>query len=166
MNPCTLWTLQPCTVRCVCNHVRQRNHTMHLDNSNRKVLVLILSVHSKCNKDSWRQHSTHGSWLKWIQSLFLILELVKKISRKPSVEEQRTFYLVYSFSKFTAGQIITPKGAETVIRVNSAIRHLASDFKGALRAPRIASVTIISRYTKAYGLSSVIKTGSEPSEKC
>lgn len=82
------------------------------------------------------------------------------------MEEQRTFYLVYSFIKFTAGQIITPKGAETVMRVNSAIRHLASDFKGALRAPLIASVTIISRYTKAYGLSSLIKTGSEPSEKC
>lgn len=82
------------------------------------------------------------------------------------MEEQRTFYLVYSFSKFTAGQIITPKGAKRVIRVNSAIRHLATDFKGALRAPLIASVTIISRFTKAYGLSSVIKTGSEPSEKC
>lgn len=39
------------------------------------------------------------------------------------------FHRVYSFSEFSAGQIVTPtKGAETVMRVDSAIRHLSSEF--------------------------------------
>lgn len=39
------------------------------------------------------------------------------------------FHRVYSFSEFSAGQIVTPtKGAETVMLVDSAIRHLSREF--------------------------------------
>lgn len=78
------------------------------------------------------------------------------------------FRRVDSFSEFSEGQIVAPtKGAETVTRVNSAIRHLSSEFGRCTLGHRPSRLQLLlSRYTKAFGLSSVIKTVSEPSRKC
>lgn len=84
----------------------------------RQVLVPVVSAHSGAETGS---KSTDVLILKFVKQ--------NKTSHKPSVEEQKMFHRVYSLSEFSAGQIVaSTKGAEKVIRVNSATRHLSSEF--------------------------------------